>query len=167
MEAIQDAFGGATNSPADEPNLGVSELTALSVIGYNLIPKVTPPPFGVSNVSYKIGSSVFTNLRGHTHDGDTVDVTFTVVQPAGEQLTLVSYQAPAATFSAATADQQTVLDSVSAFYKPGTYTVTLKLPSNGHYQIDFVAGSVITKFGPAGSKTFYSAEDRLISADNE
>jgi hypothetical protein len=35
-----------------------------------------------------------------------------------------------------------------------------------YFQIDFVCGSVIDHFGPAGSNIFYSAEDRLISADN-
>jgi hypothetical protein len=35
-----------------------------------------------------------------------------------------------------------------------------------YYQVDFVYGDVITKFGPAGSSNFYSAQGRLIKARN-
>jgi hypothetical protein len=38
---------------------------------------------------------------------------------------------------------------------------------NSYYQVDFVAGSAINKFGPAGSNIFYSAQNRLFSADND
>ncbi len=37
---------------------------------------------------------------------------------------------------------------------------------NCDYQIDFVCGLAIDRFGPAGSNIFYSAQSRLLSADN-
>jgi hypothetical protein len=39
------------------------------------------------------------------------------------------------------------------------------LPGN-FYQVDFVLGSTIDQLGPAGSNLFYSAQGRLLSADN-
>ena len=37
---------------------------------------------------------------------------------------------------------------------------------NCYYQIDFVCGAPLTNLGPAGSNIFYSAQGRLIDADN-
>ena len=122
---------------------------------------------GVSNVSYHVGTKTVSNLRGSTADGETVSVTFTVTAPGGEKLSLVSYTAPDAKFVASDAAQQKVFQSVSAFYAAGTYTISVKLPTTGHYQVDFVQGCVISQFGPAGSNIFYTQEGRLISADNE
>ncbi|HEV3022434.1 MAG TPA: DUF4214 domain-containing protein, partial [Pirellulales bacterium] len=49
---------------------------------------------------------------------------------------------------------------------PGkTYSLTVTIP-NCYYQIDFVCGPAIVPFGPAGSNIFYSAQNRLFSADN-
>jgi hypothetical protein len=40
------------------------------------------------------------------------------------------------------------------------------LVPNCDYQVDFVCGSPIDKFGPAGSNILYGAQNRLFSADN-
>ena len=48
---------------------------------------------------------------------------------------------------------------------PGTYRLTVQVPDN-FYQIDLVAGAEIDHFGPAGGNVFYSAQSRLLSADN-
>ena len=122
---------------------------------------------GISGVVYRVDGRVVPDLRNHTADGDTVSVTFTVANPMGEELSLVSYTAPGATFSAATAAGQKVAQSEAGFYKPGTYTLTVELPTSGHYQVDFVEGYAITQFGPVGSSLFYTPQGRLISADNE
>ena len=37
---------------------------------------------------------------------------------------------------------------------------------NCYFQVDFVCGDYIDRFGPAGSNVFYSAQGRLESADN-
>jgi hypothetical protein len=38
---------------------------------------------------------------------------------------------------------------------------------NAFYQVDFVCGPVIHKFGQEGSNIFYTPQGRLISADND
>ncbi len=111
-------------------------------------------------------TTTVTNLRGATAQGETVTVTFTV--PSGSsamQYTLVSYNAPDSYFNASDASQQTVFQVATGTFGPGTHTLTVTLPTN-YYQIDFVCGAAINQLGPAGSNIFYSAQDRLISADN-
>ena len=126
-----------------------------------------PTTTGVGGVAYRVDGSIVPDLRNHTAAGDTVSVTFTVTNPSGEELSLVSYTAPGATFSAATAAQQRVAQSATGFYKPGTYTLTVKVPASSHYQVDFVEGYTLTQLGPVGSNLFYTQQGRLISADNE
>ena len=96
--------------------------------------------------------------------------TFTVALPAGvtsHTFTLVSYTAPAATFDANTAYLQQIYDSASITVTAnGTYSLTVLIP-NCYYQIDFVCDQAIDHFGPAGSNIFYSAQNRLFSADND
>ncbi|MDB5301728.1 MAG: Cna domain protein [Phycisphaerales bacterium] len=115
--------------------------------------------------------STFTDLRNHTKDGDTITVTFTVLKGQSVTLSFVTYTAPDATFVAAHAYEQQVYQSVTQTFTAGstniTGSLTIKIPPTGHYQIDFVCGQVITHLGPAGSNIFYSAQNRLISADNE
>ena len=41
----------------------------------------------------------------------------------------------------------------------------MRIP-HSYYQVDFVIGSAIEPFGPAGSNIFYSAQNRLVSYDN-
>lgn len=115
--------------------------------------------------------STFSDLRDHTKDGDTITVTFTVLAHTSVTLSFVTYTAPDPTFVAAHAYEQQVYQSVTQTFTAGstniTGSLTIKIPPTGNYQIDFVCGQVITHLGPAGSNIFYSAQGRLISADNE
>jgi hypothetical protein len=122
----------------------------------------------ITNITYSInGTCVVTDLRGNTNQGDVVTVTFTV-KPGSpvHKWTLVSYTAPGKTFVAEDADDQRIYDIDSGLFGPGTYQLTVTIPDS-NYQIDFVCGDAIDKFGPAGSNIFYSAQNRLISADND
>jgi len=87
--------------------------------------------------------------------------------PAGmsDTLSLISYNAPDATFNASDASQQTIYKLATGTFSPGQHSLTVTLPSN-FYQVDFVCGAAINQLGPSGSNIFYSAEHRLISADN-
>ena len=118
-----------------------------------------------TNIIYKDNGVVIPGLRGYTHQGDTITATFTVPAGATDTLSLVAYEAPAATFSSATASQQMIVSVQTGTYTAGTYTETVTLP-NSDYQVDFVCGSPITQFGPSGSNIFYGAEGRLFDADN-
>ena len=113
------------------------------------------------------GTTVVSDLRGNTNQGDEVTVTFTVA--AGYQphtITLVSYTAPGPTFVAADAYLQRIYDVATGVFGPGTYSLTVIIPDS-NYQIDFVCGSAIDIFGPAGSNIFYTPQMRLFSADND
>ena len=123
-----------------------------------------------TNISYEInGCNTVTNLRGHTHQGDTVTVTFTIPAGKTDQVSLVSYTAPGSSFDASTASLQQIFQDATGTFSGGssgtTYTLTVTIP-NCDYQIDFVCGQAIDRFGPAGSNIFYSAQSRLLSADN-
>ena len=119
-----------------------------------------------TNISYKInGCTTVTDLRGNTHQGDQVQVTFSIPAGVTDTVTLVSYTAPGATFDANTASQQAIYLASTGTFTGGTHTLTVILP-NCDYQVDFVCGAAIDHFGPAGSNIFYSAEGRLFSADN-
>jgi len=121
----------------------------------------------LSNVVYVLnGSTAVTDLRGNTTQGEVVEVSFTIAAgTAPETLSLVTYTAPGSTFVASQAAQQQIFDDDSGTFGPGTYTLTATIPYS-YYQVDFVCGSAIDTFGPANSNIFYSAQNRLISADN-
>ena len=122
---------------------------------------------GLSNIVYVVnGNMAYTSLGGNTAEGDTVQVSFTIAAgTAPETLSLVSYTAPGPTFVASQAAQQQIFDDDSGTFGPGTYTLTVTIPDS-YYQVDFVCGSAIDTFGPAGSNIFYSAQNRLYSSDN-
>jgi protocatechuate 3,4-dioxygenase beta subunit len=142
-----------------------------SVTGQDFANFHKPHTHSVRHISFTITSpdgtqTTVTNLRGHTQQGDTVTVNFTVARGAGPTtVTLVSYNAPGASFDANTASQQTIDVVASGTFGPGHHSLTVPLPDN-FYQVDFVLGDAITQFGPAGSNVFYSAQGRLLSADN-
>jgi len=125
----------------------------------------------VTNISFTVTrpngtQATFTDLRGHTHQGDTVTANFTIAANAGPTVvSFVSYDAPASSFDANTAGQQTVDVTVSGTFGPGPHSLSLVVPSN-FYQVDFILGAAIDHFGPAGGNIFYSAQSRLLSADN-
>jgi uncharacterized repeat protein (TIGR01451 family) len=123
----------------------------------------------LQNVCFSIQGcgTTYTDLRGNTAQGETVTATFTV--PAGSApmlYSLVSYNAPSAIWDPTVAYEQTIYQDSSGTFGPGTHTLTVTIPNN-YYQIDFVCGAAINQFGPDGSNITYSAEGRLISADNE
>lgn len=107
----------------------------------------------------------FSSMSGNVHAGDTISVTFTVKAGMTDQFHLVSYSAPDSYFNANDAYEQKVYQSGGGTYGPGTHTITIKVPS-GHFQVDFICGSVIYNFGPAGSNIFYTPQGRLINAVN-
>ncbi len=108
------------------------------------------------------------DLRGNTNQGDEVTVNFTLTNATGANalLTLVSYTAPGSTFVAKDAYKQEIFDTDSRTFGSGTYSMTVQNP-NAFYQIDFVWGLAIDRFGPEGSNVFYTPQNRLISADND
>jgi hypothetical protein len=121
-----------------------------------------------SNVKFYInGSSTpVYDIRGQTHEGDTVKVVFTV--PAGHEVhhyAFVAYTAPSASFDANTASQQQIYELAEGDFGPGTYSLTIHAPKC-YYQLDFVCGYAIDHLGPANSNIFYTPQGRLISADN-
>ena len=152
--------GDNNNSKASDNNDPTEQVTVVMACGC----------INLQNVSYTDGSSTGLNtLNGNTNQGDTVSATFTVPSGQYDQLSLVSYNAVEPFFNAKDAYTQTVYQSVTEVFGPGTHTITVPLPNN-FYQVDFVCGTVITMLG--GSKghydatDFYSAQDRLISSDN-
>ncbi|MGA2500203.1 MAG: MBG domain-containing protein, partial [Tepidisphaeraceae bacterium] len=120
----------------------------------------------VSNVSFLInGKTTVTDLRGNTHQGDTVKVNFTVTSTSAQRLSIVTYNAPDPVFNADDASEQTFYQLATGLFSHGANSMTVTIPAN-YYQIDFVCGYAIDQLGPAGSNIFYSAQSRLISADN-
>ncbi len=124
----------------------------------------------VTNISFTVTSpdgtqTVVNNLRGHTQQGDTVTANFTIVGTSGVVVSLISYDAPGASFDANTASEQVPIQIATGTFQPGPGSLTVTIPNN-FYQVDFVMGSAIDQLGPAGSNLFYSAQDRLLSADN-
>jgi Matrixin/Prealbumin-like fold domain len=129
-----------------------------------------------TNISYTVYNSscqttTYTDLRGHTAQGNLVSVTFTIPSGASpDQVSLVSYTAPGSSFDSTTAYQQQIFDLATGTFGPGTYTLTVLIP-NCYYQIDFVCGAAIDQLGPpcAGpdsANIFYTPQGRLFSADN-
>jgi SdrD B-like domain len=123
----------------------------------------------VSHIKYFVNGDdhSISDLRGHTNQGDLVQVQFTVAAGVSNlRLSLVSYTAPGASFDANTASQQQIFELANGTFSTGTYTLTVTLP-NSYYQVDFVAGEAIDHLGPANSNIFYTAQGRLFSADND
>jgi parallel beta-helix repeat protein len=124
----------------------------------------------VTNITYVIdGCKTVTDLRGQTHQGDTVQVKFTVLANHSVTLSFMSYTAPDNYFNANDASEQAIYNyetnTFTAGSKNTTFSMTIKLPKCD-YQVDFVCGQVINTLGPAGSNIFYTQQDRLFSADN-
>ena len=121
----------------------------------------------VTGISYSVNGSNtwFSDLRGHIHEGNTVKVRFMVASNHTAKLTLVSYTAPGSSFDANKANLQSVYQFATGTFSPGIHTMQVTIPAS-YFQVDFVCGDYIDHFGPAGSNVFYSAQNRLISADN-
>ena len=118
------------------------------------------------NIIYKVNGKTVSTLAGNVKEGNLVEVTFTI--PMGAEKTrysLVAYHAIKRQYSEQNALQNEVFDYDSEEFGPGVHTVSVTVPNN-FFQVDFVKGCVIWKFGPAGSNNFYEKENRLISRAN-
>jgi hypothetical protein len=119
------------------------------------------------NVYYIVNGKKVYDLRGNTNEGDTVTAYFTYKGSHTDKVTLVSYYAPASSFDAKTAYLQQIYESKTIVVQPGkSYSITVHNP-DCFYQVDFVCGEAIDRFGPANSNIFYTPQGRLISADND
>ena len=99
------------------------------------------------------------SLDSSTH---RAHVTFTVAAGCNDiKLTLVSYKAPGPTFDVNTADQQVVFDYKTQLFSAGTWHLDVAYP-DCYFQVDFVYGERIEKFGPADSNNFYYRQGRNI-----
>jgi hypothetical protein len=105
------------------------------------------------------------DLRGHIHEGDKVKVRFCVAAGHTATLSLVSYTAPGSSFDASKPYLQSVYQFATGVFTSGCHTMQVTIPQS-YFQVDFVCGDYIDHFGPANSNVFYSAQNRLISADN-
>ncbi|HEV3339673.1 MAG TPA: SpaA isopeptide-forming pilin-related protein, partial [Pirellulales bacterium] len=164
--------GGGPNGSAGSTYYTVVATSGNSYSGESFddfqVPTCTP-----TCVSYVINNNncktTVSDLHGATQQGDTVTVTFTVPAGMNDQLSLVSYIAPASSFNSATAYQQQIFDVATGIFTPGTHSLTVLIP-NCYYQIDFVCGQAINVLGnpsagPDASDIFYTPQGRLLSSD--
>jgi hypothetical protein len=93
--------------------------------------------------------------------GSVATGSLTVADCTGLVVSLVSYQAPSATFSEATASPEVVFDSTTLTLDGGAQQLHVNVPGC-YFDVDLVVGSVITQLGPAGSGNFYGAQGRLL-----
>jgi hypothetical protein len=160
--------GYVRTAPTTSDKYTVTLSTGQTVTGINFANAEICDLDAICNISYTVnGTCTYSDLRGNTNQGDSVTVTFTILSGhEAHRYTLVSYTAPSAAFDPNTASQQQIFDLDTGVFGPGTYTLTVNIP-DCYYQIDFVCGAAIDRLGPAGSNIFYSAQERLISADND
>ena len=119
----------------------------------------------LTGVSYTInGTRTVTTLTGNVQPGDTVKVNFTVAK-GQVTVSLVSYKATAPIFTATNVSDQRVHDLATGTFCAGSHSLTVRVP-DCYFQVDFVGGRAIDKFGPAGSNILYSTQGRLISWAN-
>jgi hypothetical protein len=130
---------------------------------------------GIKAASYSLNGSTglrtVTSMRNNVHLGDvvTASVTISTLCPNGVDVSLVSYNAPSATWDPNTANQQQVYAIAGSGTKhlgPGANpnALTVSVPV-GCFQIDLVQGQPIQTFDPPHGIT-YSAQKRLYDAAN-
>jgi hypothetical protein len=164
-------WGSVQTAPTPAPDYTVNLVAGQQVGGQDFDNFQLLNTFAVRNISFTITSpngttTTVKDLRGHTQQGDTVEANFTIApHSAPVTVSLVSYNAPGSSFNPSTADEQTILAVATGTFGPGQDSLSVQLPNN-YYQVDFVVGPAINEFGPAGGTIFYSAQDRLLSADN-
>ncbi|MDX6437697.1 MAG: hypothetical protein QOF45_280 [Gaiellaceae bacterium] len=119
----------------------------------------TPPP----NCAAQVGpNGAVTNSHLTIMADNRAHETFTVAAGCKDiELTLVSYKAPGPTFDERTADQQVVFDYKTGLFSAGTYDLEIGY-ADCYFQVDFVYGKRIEKFGPAGTNNFYWKQGRRI-----
>ncbi|MEA2646271.1 MAG: hypothetical protein QOE92_1354 [Chloroflexota bacterium] len=107
------------------------------------------------------GTTELDDISGKLNPGDHVKAIFTLAAGcSNQQLSLISYKAPSATFDENTADQQTVFDSDTGFFNAGEGSLEVDVPGC-FFQVDFVRGPVIEHLG---NGHFYG--DMKIDWDN-
>lgn len=115
----------------------------------------------VTNVSYVInGTNRVTTLADNVSEGDTVRVEFTLLST--QTVALVSYRTtnPVGT----PLSDQRLYDKAGGKLGPGTYALEVQV-SKSFFQIDFIGGVPLDKFGLTQSNVNYTNQERLISAD--
>ncbi len=116
-------------------------------------------------VTHNGTTQTFRELWNHVSSGDTVTVSFRVASNSPPvQLSLVSYNSTTPRFNERTLSQDTVHESQTGTFGPGTHTMTVQVP-NGFFKIYFVRGPVIDHFGPARSNISYHDQHRVIGVD--
>lgn len=110
-------------------------------------------------------TQTFRELWNHVDSSDTVTVSFTVARNSPPvQLSLASYNSNSPRFNEGTLSQDTVHESQTGTFGPGTHTMTVQVP-NGYFKIYFVRGAVIDHFGPASGNASYHDQHRVIGID--
>ena len=95
----------------------------------------------ITNVTYTVNGSLVNGLRGHAAPGAVVVVGFDVPANAVDTLGLAAYQAPAATWTYATADQQVLVDHQGGTFSAGHHSLSVTVPKC-YYQVDFFSGTL-------------------------
>jgi len=163
LDVVPAGFRQTTSNPSTINLAGAS----VGDIRFGL----TPTLAGITTSLFLInGTTTYNDLRDNTNARDMVEVTFTIADGVTDfPVHLVSYAAPDSSFIASRAYLQQVYEVDGGSFSTGTYTITVNNP-NSYFQVDFVLGRVIqTVGGPPGNydpNNFYSAQGRLISADN-
>jgi hypothetical protein len=120
----------------------------------------------LASFSYTInGVGGFDKLDGNVKPGDTVKVDFEVAEGCEDvELSLVAYDAPDDEFTKENATQQVLFDSATGKFDAGKHSLEVTLP-DCFFQVDFVFGAPIEKFGPVDSSNYYADQGRLIDAE--
>lgn len=170
-QLMAEADSALAENPSNPITLSFYHSYIEEIIGvYEQVSTCVTCPLGlemIESYSFIVNSSTTVgDLRGNVNAGDHVRVDFRLAEGCEDtQLSLVTYEAPSDVFDPETAGQQTVFDSQSGVFNSGESYMEVDVPAC-FFQIDFVKGPIITTLGPAGSDNFYSAQGRLISADN-
>jgi hypothetical protein len=129
---------------------------------------ITPTSYSLSGTS---GLRAVPRMGGNVHQGDavTASITINAACTAGVDVTLVSYNAPNATWDPNTANRQQVYaiaGNQTVHLGPGAHpnALTVTVPV-GCFQIDLVQGPPITTFDPPNGVT-YHAQGRFVDAAN-
>ncbi|RYH20521.1 hypothetical protein EON65_23175, partial [archaeon] len=117
------------------------------------------------NIIYRVNGKVVSALEGNIKEGNLVEVTFTISGNEPTRYSLVSYNTGKRNYSDENALDNEVFDYESEEFGPGVHTMSVTVPNN-HFEVDFVKGCVIWKFGPAASNNYYDKQNRLIARAN-
>lgn len=118
----------------------------------------------ISGITYTInGTKTVTSLQGNLHENDVVTANFTVAAGKTATLSFVSYHNPLNVNNNDGLLKQDVFNYDTKTFGAGKHQLTVTLP-DCYFQVDFVGGYVIDKFGPAGSNIMYTPQNRLIAA---